>query len=93
MLSCLVAESYLLTAFLLWTLLQLQISSGACLLVMALEACNAFTSLDAYEVTAALAALLLDSFPGENIAGMMNKALCIVKVMRTEFMILNNTGL
>jgi hypothetical protein len=35
---------------------------------MALETCNASANLDVDETTAILAALSLDSFPGENIA-------------------------
>jgi hypothetical protein len=99
MLLQLVIASYLLTAFFENILVcyghcpDFKSLSGACLLVMALETCNASASLDVDEATAALAALSLDSFPGENITDMMNKALCLIKVMRTTFMIPNNARL
>ncbi|KAI2509164.1 hypothetical protein MHU86_5283 [Fragilaria crotonensis] len=66
--------------------------SGACLLIMALETCNASASLDVDEATAAFAALTLDAFPGENIADMMHEALRLIKIMQTAFSIPNNTG-
>jgi hypothetical protein len=59
---------------------------------MALELCNASASLDVDEATAALAALTLDNYPGENVSDMMNEALWLIKIMKTAFMILNNTG-
>jgi hypothetical protein len=65
--------------------------SGACLLMIALETCNASASLDVDEATAALAVLTLDSYPGENVVNMLNEALCLTKVMKTMFMIPNNT--
>jgi hypothetical protein len=59
---------------------------------MALEICNASASLDIDEATAALATLTLDNYPGENVSNMLNEALWLIKVMRTAFMIPNNTG-
>ena len=44
-----------------------KILSGACLLAMALETCNASASLDVDEATTAFTALTLDSYPGENV--------------------------
>jgi hypothetical protein len=66
--------------------------SGACLLAMALETCNASASLDVDEATAAFNVLTLDSYPGENVADLMNKALKLVKIMKTGPSIPNNTG-
>ena len=98
MLSRLVVESYLSTSFFEKILVRyghrqdFKTLSGACLLVMALETCNASASLDVDEATAALAALTLDNYPGENVSDMMNEALRLIKIMKTAFMIPNNTG-
>ena len=98
MLSRLVVESYLTTSFFEKIVVRyghrqdFKDLSGACLLVMALETCNASASLDVDEATAALAALTLDSYPGENVSDMLNEALRLIKVMKTAFMIPNNTG-
>jgi hypothetical protein len=54
--------------------------------------CNASANLDVDKATASLAALSLESFPGENIANMMNEALQLIKIMRTLYMIPNNMG-
>jgi hypothetical protein len=50
-----------------------------------------FASFEDDEATAAFTALTLHLYPGENIADMLNEALCPIKEMKTAFMIPNNT--
>jgi hypothetical protein len=91
-----VVESFLLTAFEKILVYyghcpDFKSLSGARLLMITLEMCKASASLDVDEATAALAALCLNFFPGKSIIDMMNKALCLIKVLRTSFMIPSNT--
>jgi hypothetical protein len=65
--------------------------SGASLLIMALETCNASASLAVDEATATLTAFTLDSYLVENISQMMHEALHLLKIMKTAFMFLSNT--
>ena len=69
-----------------------KILSEACLLAMALETYNASASLDVDEATTAFTALTLDSYPGENVADLMNDVLRLVKIMKTGPSIPNNAG-
>jgi hypothetical protein len=78
MLSRLVVESLISTTF--------------CLLVMALETCNATASHDIDAAASTLLEITLDDYPGENIADMMIEALRLIRIMKAGFWIPIVTG-
>ncbi|KAI2512823.1 hypothetical protein MHU86_1612 [Fragilaria crotonensis] len=65
---------------------------GSCLLIMALETCNASVSHDIDGATTAFGALTLDSYPGENVSDFSTEALRLIKVMQGGYALPVNTG-
>jgi hypothetical protein len=65
---------------------------GSCLLLMALETCNASVSHDIDGAAQAFANLNLDNYPGENVADMSNEALRLIRIMKGGYALPVNTG-
>ena len=65
---------------------------GSCLLLMALETCNASVSHDIDGAAQAFVNLTLDSYPGENVADMINEALRLIRIMKGGYALPVNTG-
>jgi hypothetical protein len=65
---------------------------GSCLLLMALETCNASVSHDIDGAAQAFVNLTLDSYAGENVADMSNEALRLICIMKGGYALPVNTG-
>ena len=65
---------------------------GSCLLLMALETCNASVSHDIDGAAQAFANLSLDNYPGENVADLSNEALRLIRIMKGGYALPVNTG-
>ena len=65
---------------------------GSCLLVMALETCNASVSHDIDGAATAFANLSLDTYPGEDVSDLSNEALRLIKIMQGGYALPVNTG-
>ena len=98
MLSRLVVESLLTSAF--YEKISIRYGHrkdfkplpGSCLLVMALETCNASVSHDIDGAAAKFAALTLKTYPGENVSDFSNEALRLIKIMQGGYALPVNTG-
>jgi hypothetical protein len=65
---------------------------GSCLLLMALETCNASASHDIDGAAQAFADLTLDTYPGENVAKMSNEGLRLIRIMKGGYALPVITG-
>jgi hypothetical protein len=65
---------------------------GSCLLLMALETCNASVSHDIDGAARAFADLTLDSYPGENVSDLSNEGLRLIRIMKGGYALSVNTG-
>lgn len=65
---------------------------GSCLLLMALETCNASVSHDIDGAAQAFADLTLDNYPGENVANLSNEGLRLIRIMKGGYALPVNTG-
>ena len=65
---------------------------GSCLLLMALETCNASVSHDINGAAQAFADLTLDNYPGENVANLSNEGLRLIRIMKGGYALPVNTG-
>ena len=96
--SRLVVESYLTSAFLEKIFVRYGHRAdykrlpGSCLLIMALETCNASVSHDINGAATAFVALTLDTYPGENVSDFSTEALRLIKIMQGEYALPVNTG-
>jgi hypothetical protein len=55
---------------------------GSCLLIMALETCNASVSHDINGAAQLFADLTLDTYPGENVSDFANESLQLIKIIQ-----------
>ncbi len=65
---------------------------GSCLLIMALETCNASVSHDIDGAAQLFADLTLDTYPGENVSDFANESLRLIKIMQGGYALPVNTG-
>ena len=65
---------------------------GSCLLLMALETCNASVSHDIDGAAQTFADLSLDTYPGENVADLSNEGLRLIRIMKGGYALPVNTG-
>jgi hypothetical protein len=65
---------------------------GSCLLIMALETCNASVSHDIDGAAAAFESLNLNDYPGEQVSDMANEALRLIKIMQGGYALSVPTG-
>jgi hypothetical protein len=65
---------------------------GSCLLLMALETCNASVSHDIDGAATSFTELTLDSYPGENVSDFATESLRLVKIMAGGYALPVNTG-
>ena len=65
---------------------------GSCLLLMALETCNASVLHDIDGAAKAFSDLKLDSYPGENVADLSNEGLRLIRIMKGGYALPVNTG-
>ncbi len=65
---------------------------GLCLLLMALETCNASVFHDIDGAAQVFADLSLDSYPGENVADLSNEALRLIRIMKGGYALPVSTG-
>jgi hypothetical protein len=65
---------------------------GSCLLLMALETCNASVSHDIDGATSSFGELSLDSYPGENVSDFATESLRLIKIMAGGYALPVNTG-
>jgi hypothetical protein len=88
MLSRLMVESLLTSAFYKKILIRyghrkdFKCLPGSCLLIMALETCNASVSHDIDGAAQSFADLTLDTYPGKNVSDFANAALQLIKIMQ-----------
>ena len=62
-----------------------ELVSGACLFMMALDACNAKESMDIEGVKTAFAALDINSYEGQNVSEFITEAMRLIKIMNGEY--------
>jgi hypothetical protein len=69
-----------------------ELVSGACLFMMALEACNANESVDIEGAKTAFAALDINAYKGQNVSEFITEAMRLIKIMAGDYALDTHLG-